>query len=53
MVQYMKIKEYRNKEECIEGKFVIDVLHDKTSSSSGPAEIVIGKEIDEIIEMYL
>ena len=53
MVQYMKMKEYENKEENTEGKYIIAVLHHKTSSSSGSAEIVITKEIDKIIERYL
>ena len=53
VVEYMQREEYENKEENTEGRYIIAVLHHKTSSSSGPAEIVITKEIDHLIERYL
>lgn len=49
----MTIEEYQNKEEDEEGQFVIKVLHHKTSSSSGEADIVIDKDVDSIIQRYL
>ena len=53
VVQHMTIEEYQNKEEDEEGQFVIKVLHHKTSSSSGEADIVIDKDVDSIIQRYL
>jgi len=53
VVQNMTIDEYNDKTEDSKGKYLVNVLHHKTSSSSGPAEIIIEKEVDVVIESYL
>ena len=53
VVQHMTIEEYENKEEDKDGKVLIKVLHHKTSSSSGEADVVIDKKIDAILQKYL
>ena len=38
MVRHMKIKEFEEQEETEDGNFLIQVLHHKTSASSGAAD---------------
>ena len=52
VVQHMSIHEYE-KEDDDKGNMLIKVLHHKTSSSSGEADIVIKKNIDTIIQKYI
>ena len=47
----MSVQEYEDKED--DGNVLIKVLHHKTSSSSGEADIVIKKNINTIIQMYI
>ena len=49
VVQHMSVQEYEDKED--DGNVLIKVLHHKTSSSSGEADIVIKKNINTIIQM--
>ena len=51
VVQHMSVQEYEDKED--DGNVLIKVLHHKTSSSSGEADIVIKKNINTIIQMYI
>ena len=53
VVQHMSIHEYEDKEDDDKGNVLIKLLHHKTSSSSGEADIVIRKNIDTIIQKYI
>ena len=53
VVQHMSVQEYENKEDDDEGNVLIKVLHHKTSSSSGEADIMIKQNIDTMIQMYI
>ena len=53
VIQYMTINEFHEREENEEGNFLINVLHHKTSSTTGAVDIIIDKELEEVIESYL
>lgn len=52
VVRHMTISEYKQR-EYIDDKVVITVLNHKTSTSQGPASIVITTELEEMINQYL
>ena len=53
VVQNMNTDEYLNNEEESSGKYRISVVHHKTSSTSGAAELVIDEETNNMITNYL
>ena len=53
VVQHMQIGEFETREETDEGNFLIQVLHHKTSASSGEADLIVSAHTNELIEEYL
>ena len=48
VVQHMEVREFEEREETEDGNFLIQVLHHKTSASSGAANIIVSPQITKI-----
>ena len=51
-IQNMTIDEFKARKQQTNGKFLIRVLHHKTAASTGPANLIIGKKLERVREVF-